>query len=138
MSLPAPLRWSPDQSVGVESIDAQHRELYDRAERLIAALRRGDRSEVEPLVSYLGDYVLEHFEDEERLMRESGYPGYADHRALHERFKNDFGATVADFSEQGATLLVAMTIHNWIAGWLRTHLAGPDVELARWIRARAA
>jgi hemerythrin len=44
----------------------------------------------------------------------------------------------ADFSERGPTLLVAMTLHNWIKGWLETHLAGPDAELASWIRARAA
>ncbi|HSN90194.1 MAG TPA: hemerythrin family protein [Anaeromyxobacteraceae bacterium] len=138
MSFPEPLRWSPEQAVGVEIIDAQHQELYLRAERLIGALRQGDRSEVEPLVRTLGDYVLEHFEAEEALMRESGFPDMAAHRAEHERFKNACAATAADFSEKGPTVLVAMTLHNWISGWLRTHLAGADTDLARWIRARAA
>ena len=138
MSFPEPLRWSPDQAVGVEVIDAQHRELYDRAERLITALRRNDRSEVEPLVRYLGDYVLEHFEAEDRLMRESGFPGAAAHRMEHEQFKNDFAAMAADFSEKGPTVLVAMTLHNWIAGWLNRHVAGPDAALARWVRTQAA
>jgi len=138
VSFPEPLRWSPDQAVGIDLIDAQHRELYLRAERLINALRRSDRSEVEQLVRYLGDYVLEHFEAEERLMRESGFPGAAAHRVEHERFKNAFAAMAADFSEKGPTVLVAMTLHNWISGWLATHLAGSDAELARWLRARAA
>jgi hemerythrin len=138
MSAGPPLRFTEAQALGIESIDAQHRELYGRAERLIEALRRGSRSEVEPLVSYLGDYVLEHFEAEESLMREGGFPGYAAHRAEHERFKNQFAAMAADFGDKGPSLLVALTLHNWISGWLATHLAGPDAELARWIRARAA
>jgi hemerythrin len=138
MSFPEPLRWSPEHTVGVEIIDAQHRELYERAERLITALRRNDRSEVEPLVRYLGDYVLEHFEAEERLMLESGFPGAAAHRVEHERFKNAFAAMAADFSEKGPTVLVAMTLHNWISGWLAGHVAGPDAALGSWIRAQAA
>ncbi len=133
MAVAAPA-WDPSLALGVEEIDAQHRELFARAGRLREAIRGNDRTQVEPLVGYLGEYVLEHFAAEERLMRDHGYPGVAAHRAAHERFKNDFAALAADFSERGATALVALTLHNWVTEWLRTHVGGLDLELARWLR----
>ena len=69
----SPIQWSPALAVGVPEIDAQHQELFRRAERLITALRGGDRAEVTPLVRYLTDYAVEHFAAEERFMREIGF-----------------------------------------------------------------
>ena len=46
----AALQWTPALSVGVPDIDAQHRELFRRGERLITALRAGDRNAVTGLI----------------------------------------------------------------------------------------
>jgi hemerythrin len=134
----APVSELRDLSLGVEEIDAQHRELFVRAGRLREAIRANDRAQVEPLVAFLGEYVLFHFEAEERLMRQRGYPGLEVHRAAHERFRNEFAALAADFSERGATALVALTLHNWVAEWVRLHVGGLDLDLARWLRESAA
>ncbi len=88
--MPSPIPWTPALAVGVPEIDAQHQELFRRAERLITALRTGDRGEVEPLVRYLAAYAVEHFAAEERYMREIGYPGLDGHRAVHRAFREDF------------------------------------------------
>ncbi len=79
------LEWTPDLSVGVEEIDEQHRELFRRAERLIATLRCGDRGEVLPLLAYLDEYVAHHFSAEERLMREVRYPALEEHVSRTDR-----------------------------------------------------
>jgi hemerythrin len=133
-----PLQWKPSLAVGDERIDAQHQELFRRAERLITALRGNDRSEVEQMVGFLADYVNEHFSAEERLMTEAGYPELAAHRTAHEKFKNEYAALMADFHEKGPTALVAITLHNWLSSWLKKHLTGADLEMARWLRARRA
>jgi len=133
----ATLQWTPALSVGNEEIDEQHQELFRRAERLILALRAGDSSEVEPLVGYLGDYVVSHFEAEERLMRESRFPGLAEHAAAHGAFRRDFHDLFLDFRRKGATALVALSLHNWIAAWLKDHVAGMDADLGAWLARRA-
>jgi len=130
------IQWSPSLAVGVAEIDAQHQELFRRAERLIAALRTGDRGEVEPLVRYLTDYVAEHFSAEERYMREIGFPGLDSHRAVHETFREDLAEMVADFRRKGPTPLVALTVHNWLSDWLRRHVSGLDVEIGRFADAK--
>jgi hemerythrin len=130
------LQWSPSLAVGVPEIDAQHQELFRRAERLVTALRAGDRAEVAPLVRYLTEYVVEHFSAEERYMREIGYPGLEGHRIAHESFREEFDALLADYERKGATPLVALTMHNWLSDWLRRHVGGLDVEIGRFADAK--
>ena len=128
--------WSASLVVGVQEIDEQHQELFRRAERLILALRAGDRSEVEPLIRYLTDYAVSHFEAEERCMAREGYPGLAGHRAAHQAFRDEFQGLVRDYQRKGPTPLVALSIHNWLADWLRHHIGGADVDLGLWLKAR--
>lgn len=130
------LEWTSALRVGVEQIDEQHQELFRRAERLILALRSGDRGEVEPLVHYLSDYVESHFECEERWMGRAEYPGLAAHRDAHQRFRDEFREMTREYQRKGPTPLVALTIHNWLSDWLRQHIGGADVALARWLTER--
>jgi hemerythrin len=134
--MPTSLQWSPALAVGVPEIDAQHQELFRRAERLITALRAGDRREVEQLVVYLNDYVVEHFSAEERYMREIGYPGVEGHRAAHDAFREDLAEMFADYQRKGPTPLVALTMHNWLSDWLRRHTGGLDQEIGRFAEAK--
>jgi hemerythrin len=130
------LQWTPALAVGIAAVDAQHQELFRRAERLVVALRSGDRDEVLPLLAYLDEYVVHHFAAEERLMREAGFPGLEAHAADHRRFRDDFAAMVRDFRRTGPTALVALTIHNWLSDWLRMHIGGLDQELGRFLADR--
>lgn len=130
------LEWTSGLAVGVDEIDEQHQELFRRAERLVLALRAGDRAEVEPLFHYLTDYVVSHFDCEERWMARAEYPGLEAHRDAHRRFKEEFAELTRDYHRRGPTPLVALTVSNWLAEWLRTHIAGADVALASWLKDR--
>jgi hemerythrin len=130
------LEWTSSLAVGVDEIDEQHQELFRRAERLILALKAGDRSEVEPLIRYLSDYVVSHFDCEERWMARAEYPGLPAHQDAHRRFKDDFAELTREYQRKGPTPLMALTVNNWLAEWLRSHIAVLDVALADWLRAR--
>lgn len=130
------IEWTLDLAVGVEQIDEQHQELFRRAERLIHALKAGDRGEVEPLVHYLSDYVVSHFDCEERWMIQAEYPGLEAHRDAHRRFKDDLREMAREYQRKGPTPLVALTVHNWLNEWLVHHIGGADVALGRWLQAR--
>lgn len=130
------IQWSPSLAVGVPMIDAQHQELFRRAERLILALREGDRSEVSPLVAYLQDYAAIHFSDEERLMADIKYPELDEHRAAHEAFRKDFAELVRDYERKGPTPLMSLTLHNWLSDWLRRHVSTVDLRVANFLEER--
>lgn len=129
-----PIQWTPSLAVGVAEIDGQHQELFRRAERLIVALRAGDRSEVAPLVDYLAEYVETHFSAEERLMAAHAYPDAEPHRIAHEKFKADLAEAVRAFADRGPTPLVALSLHNWLSDWLRRHIGGADLDLGRFLK----
>jgi hemerythrin len=131
-----PLGWTPSLAIGVEEIDSQHEELFLRAERLVRALRTGDRAGVDALFTYLAGYAEKHFLAEERLMEAAGYSGLAAHRAAHARFRADLGTHVRAHAADGGSAGAGLALHNWLSDWLREHLAGLDQELGRYLTSR--
>ena len=131
------LEWSPALAVGIAEIDAQHRELFRRARRLIDGIRQGDPDEVDELVDYLHQYAVNHFGAEEAAMREARYSGYARHKAQHDRFIEDLLALAAEHEERGAAS-VGPKLDQWLTGWLREHVSRTDTELGRFLAKRSA
>ena len=65
-------------------IDDQHRELFAHANRLLAAiLSARPAGEVAGLIDGLIGNVAGHFHDEEAILAQAGYPGTAEHAAIH-------------------------------------------------------
>ncbi len=123
--------WTPALSLGHAEIDAQHQELFRRAGRLLDAMAAGDRAVIGQLFDFLGAYVVDHFEAEERLMTESRFPGYNVHKAAHERFVRDYEALRKLHEQSGASAAVAIKARSWLTEWLKNHIAGTDQLLAR-------
>lgn len=86
----ADIAWDERYSVGHPTIDLQHRALLE----LVSLIRKAF-SETDPLKEYqvacealkgMSDYADVHFAEEERLMREAGYPDFDAHVAMHRAF----------------------------------------------------
>ncbi len=84
-----PVRWTPEYSVGSPEMDRQHQGLLQILNELLRA--RGLRYDSEPVseaLQRMTAYAKEHFQAEERLMEERGYPGLPEHQAEHQAFLN--------------------------------------------------
>jgi hemerythrin len=128
--------WTPDLEIGEPGVDHQHREIFRRAGILAGALTQGQgREEVGRLVEYVAAYTYGHFQDEEFLMEELGYPHLAAHRQLHGAFLAEMQERRSAFQREGASSALAISFHLRVCGWLREHIAASDRELARWRRA---
>jgi hemerythrin len=134
----AMLSWTPALAVGVEEIDAQHQELFRRAERFVASLDGSSRQEIGILLSYLRLYCVTHFGAEEAWMRDAGYPGYAAHKAAHDGFVKDLLGLSAEHERRGGPGLEPMRIGSWLSTWLSDHVAGSDTDFAKFLMARSA
>ncbi len=126
--------WTEALSIGVAEIDAQHRELFARVERLVEASLRGDAGRVVPLLAFLREYAAVHFEAEERLMRDRRYPGYRLHRAHHEQFAAGLRALEAELAATGPTAGLAERVDREVADWLRDHVYLVDTALGRFVK----
>jgi hemerythrin len=133
------IEWTQKLAVGVEAIDAQHRELFQHVNQLVSALeaRKGE-AEVASLVRFLGDYVVRHFSDEERLMTRAGYPDAASHKKLHEAFVAEFVKLKADLAKHGASPALATQLNHKVGGWLIEHVGRTDRALGLFLAAKAA
>jgi hemerythrin-like metal-binding protein len=130
--------WTSGLLIGVSSIDEQHQELFRRCERLFHSLQQGDRSQVEPLFAYLASYAVSHFACEERWMAEAGYPGTAAHRQAHREFADRLHALIREYRLDGATPELAEELHDWLAGWLCSHIGEADRAMGRWLAGHGA
>lgn len=132
------LEWTQELSVGVDEIDAQHRELFRRAAGLLEGLRRGEPAEIAGLVDFLHAYAVEHFGAEEHFMRTTRYPGYVRHKAEHDRFIADLLAFAREHDAKGAGAFLAVKMNRWLVQWLTEHVSGTDTELGKFLVRRSA
>jgi hemerythrin len=128
------IEWTPALALGHPEIDAQHQELFRRAERLLQAMTSGDAASVEALFDFLGSYVVDHFAAEERLMAETHFPGYNVHKAAHERFVRDYQSLRKLHQDSGANAAVAIKARTWLSEWLRNHVSQTDQLLAKHMK----
>lgn len=75
--------WSDAMSVGHDGIDHQHRRLVDTANAVRLLTEEDGEEIVEAVVSEAVDYATDHFDHEEEVLREQGWPGLPAHAALH-------------------------------------------------------
>jgi len=125
--------WSPALEVGNAEIDAQHRELHERARRFAEGLETRSRQDVGILFSYLRHYALVHFGAEEEWMRATGYPGLKAHKAQHDAFLDELLTLSEEHVAKGSPGLSARGVSDWLDRWLAGHVATEDVALARFL-----
>jgi hemerythrin len=129
------ITWDRALETGDAEIDEQHRELFARIDKLLAASReRRSREEVAQTLTFLGDYVVHHFSAEERMMQAAGYPEIAAHQAEHQRFVQEFGILYNEYKSEGPTTLFIIRVGNRVTGWLREHIYRTDRSLVQWLR----
>ena len=126
--------WSEEFSVGLRLIDNDHRGLFDAMNDLQDAVehRRGE-AEIGHTITYLIRYVQEHFEREERLMREYGYPEVAEHKNKHRKLNRQMFA-VQKLYEADHNLVDLEKLVEFLRGWLIRHVLGSDMDYAPYLK----
>ncbi|MDR1069817.1 MAG: bacteriohemerythrin [Gracilibacteraceae bacterium] len=127
--------WTKDMETGHPLIDTQHKQLIKAINDLLAACSSGKgRAALDGTLDFLSQYTAKHFGDEEKLQQQHKYPDFANHKKLHDAFKN----TVADLAKQlraeGPTVTLVGKVNASIAGWLVNHIKREDVKVAAHIR----
>ncbi len=126
--------WTPELSVGETNIDHQHKELFERVNRLVEACSAGKCiHEIEPLMHFLESYVDIHFNDEEQLMLRRNYPDRVRHAKEHARFRLNFTDLKKDLIARGPQPQLVTTINETIIDWLFDHVCIADRALGKFL-----
>jgi hemerythrin len=124
------VEWNPRLSVGIDIIDDQHKVLLDKINELIRAiLEGGGRGHISKVLDFLNSYIDEHFNLEERIMRENNSPGYEHHKNEHDRFKAEFDGMYRSIKEKGISPTTLADLEKKLITWLLRHISELDTKI---------
>ncbi|OEG00006.1 hemerythrin [Vulcanibacillus modesticaldus] len=131
------LKWREDLAVGINKIDQQHKELFERTDQLLNACNLGKgREEVAKLIDFLLEYVVTHFKDEEQYQKKYGYPDYDNHKMLHDKFIDEVKNLKNKLDSEGSSIGLVIEINRKVIDWLVNHIGKVDRQLATFLKSK--
>lgn len=128
------LDWKSEYSVDVQPIDNQHKKLFEMINQLHDAMRSGVGTRLVPVIlNNLISYTRDHFADEEKLMVQAKYPGFANHKAEHEKLTSEV-VRLAQGLEAGG-LVMSAELLDFLQKWLRNHILTTDKQYTAHMQA---
>ncbi|MBF0368759.1 MAG: hemerythrin family protein [Magnetococcales bacterium] len=133
--------WKDEYSVGIGSIDDQHKRLFQLFGQLMDAIHSGDAIQVmDDIFLQLKGYVTTHFRFEEQLMRKAEYPEYEAHKAGHEKIKTDIQNLRSRFHQadsQEAKGRIVEEVVDFMTNWLTGHILSSDMDYSPYLKIAA-
>ncbi len=127
--------WKDDLSVGIGSIDEDHKKLLTLINNLQTAVYypTGEAFERQALQE-LVDYTKYHFEREEQLMLANDYPDFEAHKRQHEEMIAKVGGFLEAYEKDRDGTVDELT--QFLKTWLVQHIAGTDQQYSTHLRER--
>lgn len=122
------LQWKPEYSVGVESVDDEHRDMIAMINTVYQQL--GSNPDVARIESFLGDIfsaISGHFALEERLMKNAGYAEYEAHKDNHEELLDQIRDLMDDYACDPAS--GKKKLQEGLSTWFAQHFSTFDARL---------
>ena len=132
--VPGGLVWDKKYELGNSLIDQQHKRLCDMVNSLIKQCALGNAAAmVQEIMEFLLDYTTYHFDSEEALQLEIGYPGYKEHKKLHEDFKATVGKLMERYKKNGSSEELVADIQEKVKNWLIEHIQHEDMKIISYM-----
>jgi hemerythrin len=130
------IQWNERFSVGVPSLDTQHRQLIDILNELHDAMTNARGKDIQvSIVQRLAKYASTHLETEERMLKTKNYPSFAPHKAQHDAYM----LKMKDFEKQiGGDRSVAVGLMSFLKEWWTGHILNTDKQYSDFMKANGA
>lgn len=131
------IAWDNKYSTGIPLIDTQHQKLIDIINRLFLNMKEGgDRMLLGEIIDELVDYTVNHFKTEEDMMQKTNYPGFEEHKRIHQLFVDKVGDTMSKL--KNGERVVPADMYKFLKNWLIDHIEKQDRDgYAPHIKARS-
>jgi len=129
------IAWNKGYEIGDEEVDLQHRTMFEKLSELVEACIDGSSKEkLGDMLGFLATYAVKHFEDEEAYQLKHKYPGYQQHKEVHEKFKVTVGELVERFNESGSSEQLSSDVNKIVVKWLIEHILGEDKKIGAYVK----
>ncbi|MDD5717424.1 MAG: bacteriohemerythrin [Sulfuricurvum sp.] len=125
--MPHSFAWREEYRLGINSIDQQHRHLFEIVER-IAKLDAASSSkeELRQILGELSQYMREHFSDEESYMESIQFPELEQHRKIHQDIIEFFNHSI---SNSPTIAMIQTKLKFIIKKALIEHIVSEDIKI---------
>ncbi|MEW6601193.1 MAG: bacteriohemerythrin, partial [Nitrospirota bacterium] len=118
------VKWSGKFSVGIKSIDEQHKQIVEMINLMVEYANTSlVRESTAQTLKALGRYCITHFDEEEALMTRYNYPDIERHKELHYEFRTRIALFPVDPNEEIATVIA-----EYLMDWLVNHMLKDDMQ----------
>ncbi|MCK8818034.1 bacteriohemerythrin [Natroniella sulfidigena] len=131
--------WKEQYKIGIDQVDQQHKELFNRLNSFLTIVRNDEPienkiEEIEKTLDFMGEYVVVHFDSEEKVQQEYNYPDYEEHKEVHERFKAEILKFKEEFEADKCNEDLIMEFSGKLLTWLINHVADEDQRIADYVQ----
>ena len=127
------LWWSDSLKTGIESIDNQHKAIFNKADEIFNLGADVDKDEFKEIISFLMSYTNNHFLEEEELMVTYRYEDLIEHRREHNYFVEEIYKLYIE-SFKGISLELLIELKILIIEWLANHINVDDKKFIEVIK----
>ena len=127
------IEWTAQLSVGIDSIDEQHKKLINMINALNDAMLTGSSNELlGKIFTGLAAYTQKHFAYEENMFAEYGYPNSQEHKRQHSELIAQVVELKENFMEnpQGT---ISADLMLFLKRWLTNHILRTDKEYTEFL-----
>lgn len=129
------IEWDEKYSVGIDSIDAQHKKLIGIINLVNEAIELDFNTTIlHGIFEELVDYTKVHFKYEESLLKEADYKDYDQHSKTHRQFESQLKVFQDQFRVQGKSVSKPLVV--FLQKWLTSHIMGTDKEYSEQLKSK--
>jgi hemerythrin len=123
------IAWKPQYSVGDAALDADHHKILQLINEMYETMEADDAvARLKADLDQLVHYTMTHFEREERLMQECGYPDLLNHKTLHDRMRRRTLGLRAN-----TNLMTNRDLLVFLKDWWTGHIQEQDKQYAPYL-----
>lgn len=134
------LLWNEKFNIGVEVVDKAHARLFRKVGKLMDLVEHesDSQSACKENIKFLEDYTMTHFSEEEAYMRSIGYKGYANHKEIHDEFRDSTLVSLKRYLESSDYSPMAVErFLSVMVGWLTGHIMAEDQAIIGNVNAKS-
>lgn len=119
------LSWSNQYLIGNDLIDTEHEELFRLINNFHSLwMEKQNRQDIARVLNQLIAYAQMHFQHEEVIMEEAGYPKLAEHQKIHEDMIEKIFELHTSYAE--GNLRLEIETMKFVKSWLLEHILVND------------
>ncbi len=129
------IRWLDKYQIGNDTIDSQHKVLFEIAqetERLLATDDMDKYDSIMDILKKLKEYTMFHFEQEEEIMVRAKYNKFFSHLALHEEFIEQLDKIISKLDQEIDEKIIRDMLILSI-DWITNHILKVDKYMVQEI-----